>query len=447
MTIKFFHGKKSYFFAALYLSDIAMFAIGFVIAYLILFGEFFSILSQSFLIRIGFFTLIMLLFSNISFGLYRDKRTLFDDNEFMDLLYSNILTAFIILVFIGLFLMERGVFIAFISLTLLTSFILTCVSRFFLNKIVHLFRLAGYDTRRVFFYGMNDELIKKIRENSSLGYKIVGQSRSIEDLKASLKHVDVVFVTKEHIDDAFMSLVIKNLRVHWKIIPSAFNLIFEPVSFDEFKDVPIINVSSSINKTYAKNIKRFVDIILSATALVVLSPLFLITAILIKLFMPGPVFFRQKRLGKGLKPFTLIKFRSMVIDAEKKKDGLLRKNEVKGLFKMKDDPRITPFGKFLRRTCIDELPQIINVFNGDMSIVGPRPHLERELHNFREWRMTRFDVKPGITGLWQVNGRHELNFDKAILYDIYYIKHVSFLLDMKIIIKTLPAIIFSKGKF
>ena len=137
----------------------------------------------------------------------------------------------------------------------------------------------------------------------------------------------------------------------------------------------------------------------------------------------------------------------MVNDAEKQKLKLNGRNEVKGLFKMKDDPRVTKLGKFLRRSCIDELPQLINVLKGEMSIVGPRPHLQKELNNFKGWRMERFKVKPGLTGMWQVNGRHELNFDKAILYDIYYIKHMSPILDVSIILRTIPAILMNRGRF
>ena len=137
----------------------------------------------------------------------------------------------------------------------------------------------------------------------------------------------------------------------------------------------------------------------------------------------------------------------MVMGADKMKTKLMRKNEVRGLFKIKDDPRITKFGKFLRRTYLDELPQLINVFKGDMSMVGPRPHLRIELGNFKGWRMARFKVKPGITGLWQISGRHELNFDKAVLYDIYYIKHMSLRQDLSIIFRTIPSILINKGKF
>ena len=168
---------------------------------------------------------------------------------------------------------------------------------------------------------------------------------------------------------------------------------------------------------------------------------------MIKITMPGPVFFKQERIGKDLKPFAVYKFRSMKVGADEEKVKLMEKNEVKGLFKMKDDPRITKFGKLLRRSCIDELPQLINIFKGEMAIVGPRPHLRSELANFKDWRRARFSVKPGLTGMWQVYGRHELNFDKAVLYDIFYIRHMSFIMDMSIILKTVPALIMNKGRF
>jgi lipopolysaccharide/colanic/teichoic acid biosynthesis glycosyltransferase len=137
----------------------------------------------------------------------------------------------------------------------------------------------------------------------------------------------------------------------------------------------------------------------------------------------------------------------MRVGADDQKAKLIAKNEVKGLFKLKDDPRVTQFGKLLRRTGIDELPQLINIFRGEMAVVGPRPHLRIELDNFKGWRRARFKVKPGLTGMWQVNGRHELNFDKAVLYDVYYTKHMSFFTDVSIILKTVPAIIMNKGRF
>jgi lipopolysaccharide/colanic/teichoic acid biosynthesis glycosyltransferase len=219
----------------------------------------------------------------------------------------------------------------------------------------------------------------------------------------------------------------------------------DPVSFDEFKDYAILNITHAHIEFRYRLWKRIMDFSLSSLSLIVLSPFFFITAVIIKLGSKGPVFYKQERLGRDFKPFMLYKFRTMIQGADKQKDKL--KNEVKGLFKMKEDPRVTKIGKFLRRTCLDELPQLINVWKGEMSLVGPRPHLQKELHNFKGWRMTRFKVKPGLTGMWQVNGRHELNFDKAILYDLYYIRHMSLVTDLSILMRTIPAIIMSRGRY
>jgi len=255
-----------------------------------------------------------------------------------------------------------------------------------------------------------------------------------------LDKIQTVFITKE-IDEELLDLIIQNDQINWKIISPTFNLVIDPVAFDEFKDYPIINVTSNRIGNISLIIKRVGDIILSGMALLMLSPLLLTIAAIIK----HHVLFKHERLGKDLKPFMLYKFRTMDVGSDKKKQDM--KNEVQGLFKLKHDPRTTKIGRFLRRTCIDELPQLINIFKGEMSIVGPRPHLQIELHNFKGWRRARFNVKPGLTGMWQVNGRHELNFDKAVLYDIYYIKHMSLLLDISIILKTIPAIVMSRGRY
>lgn len=152
----------------------------------------------------------------------------------------------------------------------------------------------------------------------------------------------------------------------------------------------------------------------------------------------------QKRIGKDKKPFILYKFRTM-----KEKIKLENKEKIKinALPKNLEYERITLIGKILRRTCLDEIPQLINVLKGEMSLVGPRPHLPEEIVLFKKWREARFDVKPGLTGLWQINGRHELDHDRAALLDIYYIQNMSLLYDIEIILKTIPAIIFSEGEW
>ena len=194
-------------------------------------------------------------------------------------------------------------------------------------------------------------------------------------------------------------------------------------------------------------LKRSTDIIGSLFGIVILSPLFLIIAVLIKLEDPkGPIFFKQTRVGKDEKEFTMYKFRSMVADAEKKLTELLHKNEVSGaMFKMKDDPRITRIGKFIRKTSIDELPQLINVLKGEMSLVGPRPPLPREVKQYSKYHMQRLLVTPGCTGLWQATVRNSVGFEEMVELDLVYIKNRSFTYDAKLIFMTINSILINSN--
>ena len=184
-------------------------------------------------------------------------------------------------------------------------------------------------------------------------------------------------------------------------------------------------------------IKRIIDIVASFTGLIVLSPLMLVVSILIKLESKGEVIFKQKRVGLNGKEFYMYKFRSMVINAEELKAELESQNEMSGpMFKMKDDPRITKIGKFIRKTSIDELPQLINVIKGDMSLVGPRPSLPKEVEEFETWMRERLEVKPGLTCIWQVSGRNNIDFEDWMKLDVKYVEERNFWIDIKLIFKT-----------
>lgn len=183
--------------------------------------------------------------------------------------------------------------------------------------------------------------------------------------------------------------------------------------------------------------KRFIDVIASALALVVLSPVFLIVGILVKLESKGEAIFSQTRIGLNGKKFKIYKFRSMVANAEELKVKLAKQNEMSGpMFKMKEDPRVTKIGKFIRKTSIDELPQLMNVLKGEMSLVGPRPSLPKEVENFEKWMLRRLDVKPGLTCYWQVSGRNNIDFEEWMKLDVDYVYDRSFWVDIKLIIKT-----------
>jgi len=195
--------------------------------------------------------------------------------------------------------------------------------------------------------------------------------------------------------------------------------------------------------------KRLIDIVGAICGIIVLSPIFLIVAILIKIDSPkDSIFFKQIRIGKNNKEFYMFKFRSMCIDAEEKLMDLLTDNEIDGaMFKMKDDPRVTKIGKFIRRTSTDELPQLWNVLKGDMSLVGPRPPLPREVEKYTKYDKQRLLVTPGCTGLWQISGRNSLSFHQMVELDLQYIENASIMNDIKILFKTVKVMFGSDDAY
>lgn len=212
--------------------------------------------------------------------------------------------------------------------------------------------------------------------------------------------------------------------------------------------VSYVDPSRVSGRPFYHGLKRIFDFLASAVALILLSPLFIILAIKIKAEDGGPVFYSQIRIGKDEKPFRIYKFRSMVVNAEKMKKDLLEKNEVEGaMFKMHDDPRITKVGKFIRAHSLDELPQLWNVLIGNMSLVGPRPPLPKEVEMYSEYDKQRLLVKPGCSGLWQATSRNEANFDEMVQLDIEYINQSNIFFDLWIIFKTIGVIFHPNGMY
>lgn len=195
-------------------------------------------------------------------------------------------------------------------------------------------------------------------------------------------------------------------------------------------------------------LKRPFDLMVASLLLVLLLPVMLAIALMVRLDSAGPILFRQERVGAGGRRFTLYKFRTMVVNAEALKHTLEGLNEAQGpLFKMKNDPRMTRVGAFLRRTSLDELPQLVNVLKGDMSMIGPRPPIPQEVECYERWHLRRLAARPGITGLWQVNGRSNLSFDQGVHYDLDYVERCSFWLDLSILFKTLWVVYKGVGAY
>jgi lipopolysaccharide/colanic/teichoic acid biosynthesis glycosyltransferase len=194
--------------------------------------------------------------------------------------------------------------------------------------------------------------------------------------------------------------------------------------------------------------KRAFDLIVGGGILLLLLPVIPLVALMIRLDSEGPVFYRQERIGKGGRPFRFYKFRSMRADSDRLRAELEARNELRGpVFKMKNDPRVTAVGQFLRRSSLDEIPQIFNVLKGDMSMVGPRPALPGEVARYEAWHRRRLDVKPGITCLWQVTGRSQVAFDEWMRLDIEYMSRRSLRADVAIFVKTIPAVIARRGAY
>jgi exopolysaccharide biosynthesis polyprenyl glycosylphosphotransferase len=227
-----------------------------------------------------------------------------------------------------------------------------------------------------------------------------------------------------------------------------FQLTLSRVEVDEMAGVPLIGIRRTSISGGNLVLKRVIDFTVALLGLVLLFPVMGLVALAIKLESQGPIIFSQLRVGKGGRRFWIYKFRSMVDDAEAQKEQLLSLNEADGpLFKIKDDPRRTRLGKWLRKWSLDELPQLYNILRGDMSLVGPRPPIPTEVAQYKEWHKRRLEVSPGLTGLWQVSGRSGLTFDEMALLDIYYIENWSLGLDAKILIQTVPKVLFGHGAY
>jgi exopolysaccharide biosynthesis polyprenyl glycosylphosphotransferase len=236
--------------------------------------------------------------------------------------------------------------------------------------------------------------------------------------------------------------------VRVKVAPRTTELLLQRAEYIPGEGTPLFELRPPAFAGWQWGVKRTFDIAVSTVVIVIGSPVWVAIACAIKLSSPGPVFYRDQRIGLGDRPFGMMKFRTMYADAAERQAGLEVANEASGpLFKIKDDPRVTRVGKFLRRFSVDELPQVLNVLWGEMSLVGPRPLPIRDYEQLQPWHRKRYLVLPGMTGLWQVSGRIDLSFDDLVRLDFYYIENWSILLDISILARTLPAVLARRGAY
>jgi len=350
----------------------------------------------------------------------------------------------------------------------------TVLGRFVLRYTLAHIRLQGRNLRHMLIVGTNPRAVdfaRKIGKRPELGYHLIGFADQTPIAHDKFKKTGYPLVTdfngfpsflRDHVvDEVVIALPMKSLYdeastiaalceeqgILVRYFSNPFNLKLAQSRADQFEDDTIITLTTGRMGGVSLFAKRVLDVVASFAVLLLLVPLFLVVGLWIKFTSPGPVFFVQERVGLNKRRFRLYKFRTMVADAEKRLAELEQLNEVSGpVFKIKNDPRITPIGKFLRKTSIDELPQLFNVLKGDMSLVGPRPLPVRDYEGFDEdWHRRRFSVRPGITCLWQVNGRSNTLFGKWMELDMQYIDNWSLALDLKILLKTVPAVLRGSG--
>lgn len=281
------------------------------------------------------------------------------------------------------------------------------------------------------------------------GLKNLGSIERIED---HFDQIDEVIIADPTFPQEETVMLVDRCHrggVHLHVAPTTMEILrADEAEFVPGETLPLFEIKPPVFEGAAFVLKRSFDVIVSALLLLLVSPVLLFTALLVKLTSRGPVFFKSPRPGLGGEPFNCIKFRTMVTNAESLQEELEEHNEADGaIFKIRRDPRLTPPGSFLRGWSLDELPQLINVLKGDMSLVGPRPLPQRDFDRLEEWHKKRYLVLPGLTGLWQVSGRSELEFDDLVRLDFLYIERWSVFLDVVIMLRTIPAVFRKRGAF
>lgn len=351
--------------------------------------------------------------------------------------------------------------------------ILLVLSRSTLGLLRMYLRKYGIGVRRVLLVGMGDVgrmVMRTIAARPDMGYQLVGfvddnPAKGATDIgpfralgpiencgqvleQFPVDNVIICLPWQSHRTISRLLNICDNAGVRAQIVPDFFQMTRDQMEIDELNGIPLMSKREVVIKGWNFAIKRVTDILFAGAAALIFSPIVALIAIAIKLDSPGPVIYSQTRVGRNGKTFPCHKFRSMVQGADQMMEALTPLNEASGpLFKVRDDPRRTRVGRFLRRWSLDELPQLWNVIVGEMSIVGPRPNLPDEVAHYQEWHKKRLLVSPGITGLWQVSGRSDLTFDEMVLLDVYYVENWNVGVDIGILLRSIPAVLRARGAY
>ena len=408
-------------------------------------------------------------------GFYRLRARWSIRREMLDIFGATLFLA--IGVFTVLFLFKLlDVSRLFLLMLFIAQSVVTVASRAILRVLLTSLRERGLSSRFVLIVGANPKgqaFADRISRHPELGLRVVGHLAIEGEVDAEGQPVfkglrRPIVGTLDDIEDVLHNSVIDDVGVclpleAWHLIepiarlcedegrivriPVEDGLVVPGGRVEEFDGIKVLSLVYGPDRIVGLLVKRGIDIVLSAATLIVLSPFLLAVTLVVRIAEGPPVLFRQVRVGLHGRPFQLVKFRTMVPDAEERLAELREHNEIRGqAFKVTNDPRLTRMGRWLRRTSIDELPQVWNVLRGEMSLVGPRPPLPREVKDYDVWHRRRLSMKPGITGLWQVAARREPEFDRWVAIDLDYIDRWSLWLDLKIILRTIPAVLAGEGR-
>ncbi len=353
-----------------------------------------------------------------------------------------------------------------------TAILVLCFARLIVSSIMGLLYRLGLGETRLLVVGsgrLGKMIMQHIVANPNLGYSIVGflhdmneppsdfgrfkMLGTLDDLGMVIRSMqidEVIIALPSHLHQQSIRSVrlCERLGTSFKLVPDLYELSLSRIDMEAIEGIPLIGIKQGSINSMQQIVTRTFDMIISFLILIIGFPLWLCIALAIRLSSSGPIFYKQTRIGLNGRPFKVYKFRSMYKNADARLADLMPHNEVQGpLFKIKDDPRITPVGKFLRHTSFDEIPQLFNVIKGEMSLVGPRPPLPHEVALYEEWQKGRLAIKPGMTGLWQVRGRSNISFDEGVLMDLYYIENWSLRLYFQVLLRTIPAVIFRRGAY
>jgi exopolysaccharide biosynthesis polyprenyl glycosylphosphotransferase len=421
-------------------------------------------LFESYLYLIGFiYTIFTVSVSRKGLFLLESRSSLTDDFFKMT---QSVLISFLIAIGM-LFMLKTSVtysrvfIVTYAALMLLITFLMH-VLKSLLIKQMH---KSGKLLKNVLIVGagkVGTSIGEHIRKNEKFGYRVVGyldDQKADHDVLGTVDQLEKI-IQQFNIHELYITIPserqviqnvlgkIKKYDISIRIIPEMYDIAASAIQFKSSDLYPYVEVVKTPLRGVNLFLKRLVDLLLSGIGLILLIPVFVVVSILIKLDSKGPIFFKQRRIGKNGIQFTMYKFRSMVANAEELKERLKDQNEMDGpVFKIKEDPRITKLGKFIRKYSIDELPQLFNVFRGDMSLIGPRPPLVEEVEQYNDYQWRRLDVRPGLSGLWQISGRNHVSFEEWVSLDIYYIENWSMKLDTKILLQTIPVVLFGKGAY